>query len=467
MVVDKPASASRTQWVWHLPSWYAVLSRQERRFWWLCLLLFVTVFSPSKAAGQMAATFFIIGLIFFVGLLPAKHIARFFLLLLGYTIMGLVYFFFTPDYSLINHYLFLLTISAFLLLLLDLRPVASGPMLQAISKLVRAVLLIETGYALIQGGVAFSRLRTFDLAAGDFIRGTLEPGFGANITASNQMFAILMTTLLLFALATQQSRPSLRQLLLYGFAIIAWLMASVFHTFLFLGAAAGLSIVIQWRLRYTRLRLSRLLLILASLVLIITFIAVALPNNLASLSQFTKITLNLDNGSYKTLATYNTFVHLPQDRPLQPLLGLGPGQYSSRAALIRSGEYLSGATLPLPAYTTEASNKYILSLWRTFFLRYPNGGSTFFPFYSWLSLYGEFGFVGLMIVSLVVGRALFKWRYTKTKSFPYLPQAMITLVLYVALLGFQDNYWEFVQAITPAILFLTLARAYVRGMVDV
>ncbi|MBK7896476.1 MAG: hypothetical protein IPJ90_16690 [Anaerolineaceae bacterium] len=413
----------------------------------------------------MAAIIFIVGIIFFVGLLPAKHIARFSLLLLGYTVMGLVYFFFTPDYSLINHYLFLLTISAFLLLVMDLRPLASAPMLEAISKLVNVALLTQTSYALIQGGVAFSRLNSFDRSAGDFIRGTIEPGFGPTFSASNQMFAILITTLLLYALATQRSRLSLRQLFLYGFTIVAWLMTSVFHTFLFLGAAASLSIVIRWRLRSTRIHFPQLFLILSGLILIIIFITYALPNNLSNLSRFTKITFDLERGSYKTLATYNTFVYLPQDRPAQPLLGLGPGHYSSRAALIRSGEYISGTTIPLPAFATEASNKYILSLWRTFFLRYPNGGSTFFPFYSWLSLYGEFGFIGLMVVGFAAGRTIFQWRFTKIKAFPYMPQAIITMVLYILFLGFQDNYWEFVQAITPAILFLTLARAHVQRVV--
>ena len=37
---------------------------------------------------------------------------------------------------------------------------------------------------------------------------------------------------------------------------------------------------------------------------------------------------------------------------------------------------------------------------------------------------------------------------------------LLVLLIYIALLGFQDNYWEWSQAIFPAVLILRLGWLY-------
>lgn len=152
-------------------------------------------------------------------------------------------------------------------------------------------------------------------------------------------------------------------------------------------------------------------------------------------------------------------MRLPEHVPWQPLIGLGPGQYSSRASLIRSGQYLQGGRLLLPDHAHPLAERYILSEWRGF-VEMSRTSSTFFPFYSWLTVYGEFGLIGLTVVMLLIMLALSVFRRARSTEFPRLHLAMTILLLYVALLGLQDNYWELTQAILPAMLILRIGYDY-------
>jgi hypothetical protein len=458
-------SVSREFGRFPLPRWYAVLSQQERRFWWLCLFSFTIVFSPAKEVALFAVYFFLAGLIFWVGARPLSNLTRYILLLAGYHLLGLIYFVLLQEFSWLNHYFFLITFSAPLLLLADLRPIATYNTLTAIARLVLFFLFIEAAYGIMQGMVVLMRIGSLDVAAGDFVRGTIEPGFQPTGAGGNQMYAILMTTTLLFAFGLQ-TKIQLRPFIIFGMTLLAWLMASVFHTFLFFGAALAGSFVIIFRWRFKRVKrrpIGRFLqntAVVFGAVIAILFIIFVLPRNLSTLPHFIRVSLDLQNGSYKAQATYNTFVNLPERSLLHPLIGTGPGQYSSRAALILTDEYLGGASSPFPPYVSSATDENIMSLWRNFYLRYPNGGSTYFPFYSWMSLYGEMGLLGLMVLLFIFFRLLWIWRQTRLPEFPFLPHMMIILVLYLAFLGVQDNYWEFVQAVSPAFLYLALSRAF-------
>ena len=186
-----------------------------------------------------------------------------------------------------------------------------------------------------------------------------------------------------------------------------------------------------------------------------------LPGNVRSIPEFLRLTFVFgpDASSEKTRATYNSLMRLPEHVPWQPLIGLGPGQYSSRASLIRSGQYLQGGRLPLPDHAHPLAERYILSEWNAF-IASSRTGSTFFPFYSWLTLYGEFGLMGVIVIVALMLLALRNFRRARSLEFPRLHLAMTILLLYVALLGLQDNYWELTQAILPAMLTLRIGYSY-------
>ena len=460
---------ARRQMVFALTSARLPLGAAERRFLRLYVVSLIICFSPSKAAGALVAWFFLTGMVLYVRHRSAAHLAKFCVFLGVYTAVGVLYWISYDIFSFGNHFLFLISASSVLILLYDLREFATPPVLIKMAGYTAVVLMVEAGYGILQGAVGFLVRGTFDGGTGDFVRGTIELNLLSHAgTGSNQMFAILMSTLLLFVVAATPVRAVRWKRWPIAVAWLAWLQASVMHTIVYLAAAIGVAgvgetffpmrrrVLGKQRGRWkTRLKLIGALVITAGLV------AVVLPRNLATLPRYARDTLLISESgvSEKAVATYNTIFRLRQDEPLQPVLGLGPGQYSSRAALIRSGEYLS-ANVPIPFYANRYTKAYILSLWDSFFERHPQGGSTYFPFYSWLSVYGEMGIVGVLAVFALL--VITAWRILRHRSpiFRSLSLVMLVLLIYVGILGLHDNYWEWTQAIFPTFLILHLSMQY-------
>jgi len=445
------------------------LSAKQRRFLRLYVASLVISFSPSKAAGAMVAWFFLAAMVLYVRHRSATHLSKYCLFLGLYTGVGILYWISYEGFSFGNYYLFLITASSALILLYDLREFATPPVLLKMTASTSVILIVEAGYGILQGVVGFLVRGTLDGATGDFVRGTIELNLLSHAgTGSNQMYAILMSTLLLFVVAATPGRGVRRKRQPTAIAWLAWLQASVMHSIVYLAAATSMAGLGDTFLRVrnkllggqrgrwkTRLKLFGALAVTAGVVML------ALPQNLATLPRHVRDTFLISESgvSEKAVATYNTIFRLSRDEPVQPFVGLGLGQYSSRAALIRSGEYLS-ARVPIPVYANEYTQAYILSLWESFSERHPGGGSTYFPFYSWLSVYGELGILGVVAVTVLL--AMTAWRILRRRSavFRYLSLVTLILLIYVAMLGLQDNYWEWTQAIFPAFLILRLAIQY-------
>jgi len=193
--------------------------------------------------------------------------------------------------------------------------------------------------------------------------------------------------------------------------------------------------------------------------------AIVFPSNMSTLPYYVHTSLSslaqVSSVSPKSIATLNTLLELPRREPIQPLLGLGLGQYSSRAGLIMSGTYLSRPFYLEPRYRT-VSYDLIYSLQEA--VRERRYGSTFFPYYSWLSVYGELGMLGVALV-LALGIVVFK-NLRRIRSAPQEIRALqlsIALTLtYVMVLGFQDNYWEFAQAVFAPLVLAKLSYDWIR-----
>lgn len=443
----------------------APLSRRERRFMYLFALTLAICFSPLKALAIFTPFILIAGLIFYVQVNPINHLLKYSMALLIFVGVSLFYELITPEFDLINAMLFLITTSSFLVLLYDLRSVATPALIRRLAAIAAAIVWIEASVGIAQGFTGFSIYRTFSGGVGDLVRGTIDPLMLAPPRGSNAMFAILLSTLLILLMGFWPARLSLQHFFTVGIGLIAWVMATVMHTLILFAVAAMIGILPLAFLaalgRSLRQRLSGCF-FLASILLFPTVLIVTLvpdfpPYTAAVLRE--ALDLRPDAPSEKTRATYNTLVRLPEHVPWQPIIGLGPGQYSSRASLIRSGQYLEGGRLPLPDHAHPLAENYILSEWRPFAQGY-RSGSTFFPFYSWLTIYGEFGLIGLTVVIALILLVLNKLLRVRSTEFPRLHLAMIVLSLYVALLGVQDNYWELTQAILPAMLTLRIGYSY-------
>jgi hypothetical protein len=442
------------------------LASVERRFVILYTLVLAISFSPYKALGLVSPIIFLLGLILFV---RTRILTQFFqvsIFLAGYSVISLFYFFMTPEFSFINHFFLLLTASSIFVFLCDLRAVASVLTIQSMASISTVFLFVQASWGIIQGIASGIRNRSFDIGSGDNVRGTIEPGFAVSTTGSNVMFAILVSTLVLFVFAVSGGKLTLMQKLTLCLACIAWLLASALHTIVFMIASVLISVIIYFnpvKNLYKLKRITRkqgkitLLAILFSLGLA-GLLPIFLPVNTSTLPVFMGMTFNFrrENMSEKTQATLNTLQNVPKVIPAQPLVGLGPGQYSSRASLIRSGEYMQAFNGILPKYSSSLMRNNILYLWLPF-SRGEKSGSTLFPFYSWLTLYSELGFFGVSIVLFIIASVIRKFRTVYVSDFPYLGFGNIVLLVYVALLGFQDNYWEFTQAIFPVLLCINVS----------
>lgn len=442
------------------------VSRREQRFVVLVTVCLLIVFGPIKALAYLAPFIFILGAMFYAGISTVNHLIKYGLILLGYAALGAVFFLLMPDFDLINHALFLLTGGCFLVLLYNLHSVATPAVMRRIAVVFAIFLLVEAVFGLVQGAVGVVRTGSFDVSNGDIVRGTIEPDFVLRPSAANPMFAVLISSLLFTLFGIWSDSRSRMRVFIFGLGLLAWVVASVLHTILFFvgSVAIALVLLIRFRAQLSSARTKRLRIfgLGVSVLFVLGLGSLLLPGNFATFPIFLEQTLQISptSPSEKARATYSTFIFLPADAPLQPVVGIGPGQYSSRASLMRSGEYLTGGTLPLPAHVHPLADRYILKEWRIFVATRPTGGSTYFPYYSWLSLYGEFGLVGVACIVAVSVRAAWIFRTSRSQEFPRLSLAMLVLLFYVLLLGFQDNYWEIPQAVLPLVIMLRLGYSY-------
>lgn len=445
------------------------LNKKQNRFIKLYIFALIICFSPSKALGALVPLIFIAGMLFYVGYRPNQHLLRYTIFFLLYNIGGILYYLLYDEFSFGNLYLFLISGSSLLILLYDFRGLVTDQVIYRLTKYSLIIIVFEAIYGISQGITNALMKGTLDSDTGDYVRGTIEPYFFQFAgSGSNQMFALLVSTLLLFIFMTKRydQKSSTTNSLLLGMILFSWIMASVMHSIIFLILAVFFAFIFKV---FFGIKLKRLFIIsrrwrmfiILFIVIFMTGILISLlqPKNLNNLDNYATQTLNIstESDSGKAIATYYSIFHLPHDEALQPFIGLGLGQYSSRAALIRSGKYLGSGAI-FPVYVNKYTDTYIISL--LFRERSYSGGSTYFPFYSWLSLYGETGWLGVFFAIGLLFVIAIKIIRHESVVFPYMQIGLLILIIYVALLGFQDNYWEWAQAIFPAFLILRLGTQY-------
>jgi hypothetical protein len=157
---------------------------------------------------------------------------------------------------------------------------------------------------------------------------------------------------------------------------------------------------------------------------------------------------------------------MPAKFPLMPFIGLGPGQFSSRAALMGTGLYFGGVfnSHPLPLLPQAASGAlqdYLLDLWvEEASNKYY--GSTQKAYFSWLSVYSEMG--GLTIAAVVITLLLLLRRIelrSRGNAQDLRCTAVAAGIIFLALIGIQENYWEVPQAILVGCILLKAMYANV------
>src|SRR5260370_19984851 len=112
----------------------------------------------------------------------------------------------------------------------------------------------------------------------------------------------------------------------------------------------------------------------------------------------------------------------------------------------------------VPVAIPKPLDDYIMNLW----LWWKSGpfGTTQEPSFSWLSVYAE---LGVIVVLVILGYAIAMIRGAKaratTPESKVLAMCFTAGVLFLLLLGCQENYWELPQAIFPGCVFLKCIHA--------
>jgi len=190
----------------------------------------------------------------------------------------------------------------------------------------------------------------------------------------------------------------------------------------------------------------------------LTFIFLA-----ANLKNLPAVATSLFAGEYpRSVATLRALSEIPEQYHFAPWVGLGPGQFCSRAALIGTGRYFGGPDAqPLPLIggaIPKPMDDHLIDLWE--WTSRESFGTTQEPFYSWLSVYTEFGAVAALAVLAIAISLIRKVRAgSATPEVKLLAMSFTAGVLFLLLLGCQENYWEVPQAIFPGCFFLKCLHA--------
>lgn len=449
---------------------HSFTSRQRKllKLFWVVMLI---AFSPYTPAGQVAPFVFLLGAIFVVNIRPMYHLKRYVQVFVLYCGAGLLYSLLYPrHFGVGSYFLFFITMSPYLILLFDFRPVVNESVLRRMGTITLLIVTFEAAYGIFQALHMFRLQRTFDRSAGDMVWGTLAPTFNWAYSGRMPIFAILISTLLLFALAASPRRLSLWHVGAFGTIALCWLLTSLMHSYIYFALAAVGAVFLSHRFSFApyikenapRLRRKAnygVGLILLIIVLFVLIGPILLPENFGKIFFILKDAFDFGPHTkfIKNRVMYLTLFELPNDVGLQPLIGLGPGQFGSRAALMLSGEYLQRTPIPfIEPYANIFMQEYILSRLKII------TSSIHFPTSSIIAWYGELGIAGVIFLGMVVWLGVQHFRTYRSDNFPRLNIAMLILIIYLLVMGFQNVYWEYTQAVFPALLGLKLCSDYLK-----
>lgn len=311
------------------------------------------------------------------------------------------------------------------------------------------LLVLQSVVGTVQGLWMYSVTGTFLGSTGDAVEGTIHLQLGPSGTFSNPIFAANVAFLLILLLPGvvmgDRTRLSVGAVAIGG---LAFVMASVVHVLLFLALAlmiGGLPALVRSRLR-TKLRG----ILTASAA---SYLAFALIGpNLLTISTYSRM---LAGGELPRAEVWHSVImELPQEYPYVPLIGLGPGQFSSRAGMVSSGVYATGVGVRLSSQPSEAQRRFLLDAYARSLEGHPFG-STGQPLSSWLSVYTEFGaFVTAIVLGsafVVVRRRVRRLRQAGCSADAW---SLLSASILFLLLGFQENYWETPQAVMIGLVMI-------------
>lgn len=328
---------------------------------------------------------------------------------------------------------------------------------------------VAIGYVQMLQAQSFQSLNPYSVlgpAAGDnFVGSTFDWGIG-NLVAIKMSFMAIM--FIPFWIAER----NLKNTILLMTLLIGWILPSAIYTLLLGFISIAVFFVGQEIVRalsVSRMRTHIFFGLIAAILIGIIFIYTQQENvryTVESLKQVYTTLRNKDivQASRKMIYYRETLTDLPVRYPRVFTVGVGPGNYSSRSAWLVSGDYLTDQPDYIQVTPSDIAKRYTLALWgrRLISDEFKGGGSiTNQPFSTWLSVFAEMGLLGLISLILVFSvmyRALTKGQALAPTAFDRnLNYGLRISVLYVVLLFFVDNIFEWPLVMTQLFVFVSVA----------
>jgi uncharacterized membrane protein len=432
-------------------------------------------FTPLKALGYVLPGLFTL----WMALHGGVQRSRMFAIVVAIAVGAAAYDVIVREFLLVNYLVAIVTYSTVVpILVIDNRWLASRALLDKMLAVMAPMILLQGAIGIVQAVYGAVQSGTFSSDNGDRVAGTIYPHLDPENTFSNPMFAVNMAMMLLVCLSLPSALDGFRRKALIVGAV-SLVLASVVHVLAFLVCAIVVAVFLVRAPRSDRERRGPRNRLLIALVLIAGFSYVVLPENVGSISHVAETVLDLEAVDIpRAIMLGRVLIDLPDEDAAQPYVGLGPGQFSSRASLIMSGVYLGGDEAPraLPFVTprvTRLANDYCIAL------MIANSdaeaaagtqliGSSQQPFFSWLDIYTETGLLGMIVVFGSIAHLLLRVsahaRRRPEVRFPALLCAAGILLL--VLIGWQAAYWEIPQAILIGVLALKVLYANVMYPLD-
>jgi hypothetical protein len=455
-VRSSPRIRGRTAWLLG-----ADLPPSERAYYHAFLVAIVLCWSPSKLAAY-AAPFVAIGLYVVEArvLRPLVAVAAW---IGAFAVLAVVHAVLVPRFVWTSAGLAAITYGVLLFLwAVPSRRIGGGELTGRMATVLRWVVVLEGLLGIAQALYGFRHTGSFDVSNGDYVEGTISPGLAPSGTFSNPMFAANMGLALVLLLPLARRPRHWAAMALGGLALV---LASVLHVLLALGVAvvgATLLVPPRWKDVSRRARAA----VAGSAVVGLVMVGAFLASNVRTAPALARAFAS--GNSPRAQEVRRVLTELPGAYPYQPFIGVGAGQFSSRAGLIGTGLYLGGIDHPrslplLPTGISGPQRRFLMDLWRQA-ASLPHVSSFQEPFFSWQSVYTEFGWPGLLgiatFVAWVLVRARRRSRRPGSRTLGW-AVAAATLMLFV--LGFAENYWEVPQAILVGTMLLKAAYAVMGG----
>ncbi|OJJ18256.1 hypothetical protein BKI52_25885 [marine bacterium AO1-C] len=439
-----------------------VQERYAKAYYEVFIIALVITFAPSKLLAYLTP-FICIGWFIFRAN-SGKTLYRTFIIVAFILAIIPLYYFIYSGFIVINVFIIILTYSSFIFIFVTPGQIFS-PKYSYLKyiKVIKYTILIQSFFGIFQlfGLLITTGNFNVDGSTGDVIQGTINPfsfltAYGG--TFSNAMFAVNMVLLLTFF--TPYMLTHRKGFFTFFIGLIVLFLASVMHVLIGVILGFAISLVIYRKKIVPKFKIYHLIFIVFLVVGIIV-VAIFAPQNFNNISRYGQKLQNFDQP--KTYITYQSFTDLPSEYNTMPFIGLGPGQFASRASLIGTGKYFGEFEKPkkIPFLKGKASppfDKYLYKLWEkvvTNPAKYGHSAMTK-PYYSILAIYTEFGLIVLMFIFFILFVFIYNNRISyinNTNRFQkYGLFSIAVMIIFLVFISFIENYLEVPQAIFPGLV---------------